>query len=225
MKKFLLLASVATALLGANAAHAEIKLVDVSTDFSKHSGGMAIKSKYVLGDLFVPTDKPVVQIYGSFPAGESCEVSAWASRGFTTSAGAEVDLGLGCRFELGEKAELEIKMQRYLLHGSPDMTDVTATVTSGPVDVSLTHYSWKNNQDAVRVEAGYTLPLDDKFSARVLGLYESGFDLPDIAIAGAEVSYQLTKKLSLDLSGYTPVKQGRGDFRGTEVVVGLSYSF
>jgi hypothetical protein len=194
---------------------AGISIMEVTSQTSDLSGGAAVKSRYVLADLLVATEQPVFQAWASFPAGENCSVDIWASHGFTTNAGAELDLGGSCHIELDRLTDLEVSVSRYVLHGSEDMVDVTAKVTRGPVDVALTSYSWRNNQDAIRVEAGYTFVPIEKLEVRLLGLY----------VAGVEASYQLTEKLSLEVTGYLPIKKGRSDTRGTEVVAGLSLTF
>ena len=226
MNKFFATGFVAVALAAAANAQAQVVVTDpVPTASPMFSGGLAVKSQYVLGDLLVGTDKPVVQGWASFKLGEQCSLEVWGSHGFSTQAGAELDGGGKCHAKIGDKTEVELSVLRYVLHGTSDMTDVTTMLRHGPLDVKVSRYLWDNNPDATQFEVGYTLEPSEHISVRGLVTYETGFGLPDIVVGGAEVSYALTKRLSLIGAIYAPLYQGSGYQRSTQAVLGLEFNF
>lgn len=223
MNKFLAVSFGALALAAAgNAAQGQTTEVNPAPAFS---GGVDFKSRYVLGDLLVGTAEPVVQGWGSLPLGEHCSLEAWGSHGISTSAGAELDIGGKCHGSLDNQTQVELSVLRYVLHGTDDMTAISATLRRGPLYVSVSQYVWDRNPDATQVEVGYTIAPTERFRLRAVATYETGFGIPNILVGGAEASYSLTSHLSITGSIYTPIYHGAGDTRGTEAIFGLSYSF
>ena len=218
MRKFVLLVMAVAAAITATSAYAEEgpPLVTGSIDF---------KSSHTLDDGFVQTDGPVLQGSLSFRLGDTCSLDAWGSKGLDRTVGDEIDLGASCRFDLGQDFKAEVVVSRYLLLGGvPDMTEVTVGLSKGPGDLSVGHYFWSGGlQSATRVQFGYNTELAAKLSARAEVTYETGFDLKDTIVLGADLKYAITDKLSLGVTGYAPViKSGGNDYK---VVASLSMSF
>ena len=189
------------------------------------TGGIDLKSGYVLDDALVSTDGPVLQGFISVNVTDKCSLDAWGSKGLDRTVGDEIDLGASCRFDLGQDFKAEVVVSRYLLLGGvPDMTEVTVGLSKGPVDLSVGHYFWSGGlQSATRVQFGYNTELAAKLSARAEVTYETGFDLKDTIVLGADLKYAITDKLSLGVTGYAPViKSGGNDYK---VVASLSMSF
>jgi hypothetical protein len=188
------------------------------------TGGAAIKTQYVLSDLVVATDEPVVQAWALLRLGEHCSANGWGSHGLSTRAGAELDLGASCKLTIGPESEVEAVVNRYVLHGIPDITEFTLKFKQGSFDASMSRYLWDSNPDATQVEVGYTLTPTDRLSVRALVTYETGFGMSDIVVGGAEVNYALSERVSLIGAVYTPIHRGVGDTRNTEAVFGLEFN-
>jgi hypothetical protein len=189
------------------------------------SGGIDLKNRYVLGDLFVPTAGPVVQPYASVELGDTgCELGAWASFGLDTKEGNEIDLTASCEFNLAKDTTGKVLVARYLLlNGVADMNEGTVGITHGPVDLSATYYQWKH-EDGFRVDAGYSTKIE-KIDVRGGLLYETGLDAPDILVGSLSASYPLSENLSLSAEGYIPLVKANNDNRKGQIVFGLTYSF
>ena len=187
--------------------------------------GVDLKSSYTLDDGTVATDGPVVQGWASVNVTDSCSLDAWGSKGLDRKVGDEIDLGVKCRFNLGQDFKAEVVVSRYLLLGGvPDMTEVTVGLSRGPIDFSVGHYFWSQGlQGATRVQFGYNAELAPKLSARAEVTYETGFDLRDTVLVGADLRYSVNDKLSVFATGYVPVKKSGAN--GEKVVVGVSFSF
>lgn len=194
------------------------------------SGGGTVVSKYAFSDLFVQTNSPTAQVWASLDTRiigiNGCSVDLFASRGITTKVGREVDVGASCRFDVAENVNVELSGSRYILGGATDITTLVAKVSHGPVDASVTQYLVDGpEQDATKFEIGYTIEPVENWSLRAVAAYETGFELPDIVTAGAEISYRLNDALSLTFAGYVPLHRGAGDPRSAVATVGVQFSF
>ncbi|HEY0964254.1 MAG TPA: hypothetical protein VGE31_00460 [Candidatus Paceibacterota bacterium] len=228
MRKIVItVASVLAGFACATAAAAQVAVVDETVPLKEVtiSGGIDLKSRYVLDDLLIGTDEPVIQGWASIPVNGRCSAELWGSHGISTSTGAELDIGGKCRLTGDDESYSELEVSRYLLKGTDDMTAVSLNFKSGGFDASVSQYFWDKNPDATQVQVGYSTELSERVSARVLATYETGFGLPDIGVIGAELDYSLTDTLSVGFKGLVPVKKSGRDDRGTEVVFNLSYAF
>ena len=192
------------------------------------TGGAALDSKYVFSDLYVQTNSPTAKVYAAVNLRDlglsNCTADFFAAHGLTTKVGREVDLGASCSFLLAEGIEASLGISRYVLGGLTDITTLQGTLKAGAFDVGLTEYVVDGGEDdAAKIEVGYTLTPTKALTLRPLVVYEHGFGLPDLLAAGAEASYALTDRFSLTAAAYTPIS-GAGP-RKTQAVVGVSFSF
>jgi hypothetical protein len=189
------------------------------------SGDIGIHNRYIDEDLFVYTDKPVVQASLSLDVSERCSINAWGSHGISTKAGAELDLGTSCSFSLDEKTSVKVAANRFFLHDSDDMTEVSVGITHGPVDVTVSRYLWDNNPDATRIITSYSIEAGDKLTLGPLVMYETGFGEPDILTGGLSAEYKLTNRLSLVGLAVVPIKKNEWDERSAQASIGLTFNF
>lgn len=191
------------------------------------SGGIAVVDKYGFSDLFVQTDGPTAQAWLSIPVGfGGCSVELFASHGLDTRTGREVDIGGACAFNVAEDVEVSLTASRYILGGATDITMLEGKVTVGQFDAALIHYVVDGaEENATKFELGYTLGVTDRFSLRAVGVYETGFDLPDIVVGGVEARYALGGGFALTANAYAPLHRGAGDPRSAQVFLGVSFDF
>jgi hypothetical protein len=187
------------------------------------SGDVSINSQYVDRDLFVLTDVPVVQASLNAKISDGCQLEAWGTQAFSKEMGGELDLGGSCSFDLGS-LKATVSAKQLLLHDSGDITELTVTLTKGPVDLTVGRYIWEN-QDATRIELGYTIEPVKKVTLRPAVVYETGFDAPDIVVGSLDLSYALNDKLSLTASVLTPLHKGADDERKTLFSFSITQSF
>lgn len=192
-----------------------------STASAQVSGEVSVQSSYIDGDLLPLTSRPSFQAGIYVDVSSTCSLDAWGSRGFTTSEGSELDIGLSCRYNFGKDTQIEISVYRDFLAGFSDMTEVSAHVTHGNFDIKTTQFMWDNNPDATRTTAGYNFHMNEKLTLRPTLVYQHGFDEADVAAAGLTTILAINDSLSLSASVYTPFA---GD-RNTEAVVGLTFAF
>lgn len=83
-------ASVLAGFAFATVASAQVAVVDeaVSLHDVDIAVGIDVKSRYILDDLLIGTDEPVVQGWASIPVNDRCSAELWASHGIATSTGA-----------------------------------------------------------------------------------------------------------------------------------------
>lgn len=185
------------------------------------SGEIGFHSSYLDDDLLPLSPDPVVQAGLYIDITDNCSLDAWGNKNLKSGEGDEFDLGGSCRFNLSDETEVEVTANRYFLRGFSDMTALSAGVTHGPVDVTVTQYLWDNNPDATRVTVGYTVEATEKLSLRPSLVYQTGFGERDVAGGGMTATYALTDKLSLVGTVLTPFT---GD-RNTEASIGLNFTF
>lgn len=189
------------------------------------SAGGDLKSSYTLDDGIVATDGPVAQGWVSVDLGSGFSVEAWGSKGLDSNIGDEVDLTLTYERELESGFTIKASASRYLLFGDvPDMTTLEVGLSHGPVDVTVTQYLWEGGlPDATQFQLGYNAELAPKLSGRLEVTYETGFDLRDTVLVGADVRYALSDRFSVFATGYLPVRESGAN--GPKLVAGVSFNF
>lgn len=185
------------------------------------SGEIGIHSAYLDDDLFPLTDEPVVQAGLYLDVSDNCSLDVWGSHGIATKVGGELMAGGSCRFNFSEDTEIEISAYRDFLIGFDDITEMSAKITHGPIDATVTQYFWDNNPDATRFTVGYTIKASDKLTLRPSLVYQTGFGEDDVAGGGMRATYAITDQLSLIGTVLTPFA---GD-RNTEASIGLNFTF
>lgn len=188
--------------------------------FAQVSGEVGVYSQYLDDDLLPLTPRPVVQAGVYVEVNNNCSLDVWANKGIDTREGDELDVGASCRFNIGQDTEVEVIAYRDILRGQDDITEMSARVTHGPVDVTVLYFAWDKNPDALRITAGYTVKATDKLSLRPAVVYQSGFGERDILGGGLYATYRLTNEFEVVGKAIVPFK---GD-RNPQVSVGLKYS-
>jgi len=189
-----------------------------------YNGEAAVLSQYLDDDLFVLTDGPVIQAGIYVEMSKKCSIDLWTNQGLDTRVGAEIDIGVSCRQEIGD-TEVEVSVERYFLGGSDDITGLNVSVTRGQLDLTISRYLWDNNPDATRIILGYSLEADAKLTFRPSLGYETGFGERSIYVFGLGAEYALTEDWFLVGTVLTPISKGPDDERSTEVVVGFMFTF
>ncbi len=187
------------------------------------TGDIGVSTQYVDRDLFVLTDVPVVQASLNVKVTDNCQLEAWGTHAFSKEMGGELDLGGSCSFNLGS-VKATVSAKQYLLHDYGDITALAVTLTKGPVDLTVGRYIWEN-QDATRIELGYTIEPAKKVALRPALVYETGFDAPDILVGALDLTYAVNDKLSLTASVLTPLHKGASDDRKTQFSISITKSF
>lgn len=188
------------------------------------SGGIDVKSSYVLDDAIVATDGPVIQGYASVELGNGFSANLWGSKGLDTDVGDELDIGVSWNHELENGLGVKAVVNRFFFRDFPEMNEFTVGVSYGSFDTSVTQYVWEGGfEDGSRVQVGYNFAPVEKWSARLEVTAETGIQLPDAVIFGADVGYQLTENVSIFATGYLPTRND--GFREQRLLFGLGYSF
>lgn len=127
--------------------------------------------------------------------GEGWTFSTWVNHG-KDAEGGELDLTVKKEIAVSKEVTIEVEVGRYILRESPDINLASATMTYGAVDVSVSYYNWKL-EDTLRVSAGYTIPVNEKLTARPQVTYETkGFGARSVT-AGVGAEYALNDTFSL----------------------------
>ena len=192
------------------------------------SGDIAVVSSYIDDDGFDYSYGPAVQATVDITLGDFT-TGVWASKTLDGDDGDEFDFRLAYTKKLSEHTELTGEVAYFVLKGD-DIIKLEASLAHetpiGTVDLTASRYTWKNNQDATRMQIGFSPKVVDNFDLRVYGTHESGFDLPNIVTAGISGEYRLSEKFSLTANLIVPVNHLEdGDPRGSQFSVGILLKF
>lgn len=201
-----------------------LAIVIATPAFAQITGGVDLKSAYVLDDGVVSTPSEVVQGFASADLGKGFTFNVWTSKGLTTDDGDEIDIGFAYNRELDSGLSVRVVANHYIIRDFPSMWEVTAGVSKGPFDIAISHYTWEGGyEDGMRAQVGYNFDLSEKWSARTELTAETGLELTDTVISSADLSYSLTDNVSISGTIYVPLVEN--DFRGVETIIGIGISF
>ncbi len=192
------------------------------------SGDISVVSSYIDDDGFDYSEGPAVQASLNISLGQSpCEVQFWGSKTFRSRLGDEFDTGLSCSVHLDEKTEATGTVSHFSLAGDDIVKfegSLSHETTVGTVDLTVSHYAWAQ-EDATRIQLGFSPTVSDSFDLRIYGTRETGFSLDPIVTAGVSGEYHVNERFSLTANLVAPVGKHAGDPRAAQFAVGIRATF
>ena len=186
----------------------------------KVSGDIAVVSLYIDDDGFDYSYGPAVQATVDITLGDFT-TGVWASKTLDGDDGDEFDFRLAYTKKLSEHTELTGEVAYFVLKGD-DIIKLEASLAHetpiGNVDFKAGRYVWTNgdNQNATRLQFGFSPTVSDSFDLRLYVTRETGFGLDPIVTAGVSAEYHLNERFSLTANLVAPVSKHNDDPRATQ---------
>lgn len=194
------------------------------------SGDFGVELSYIDDDGSDYSNGPGATGSLNILLGKPCQLQFWGWKSFHNTDGDEFDKGLSCSVHPDEKTELTGTVSHFSLVGD-DMVKLEGSINHetsiGTVDLKVGQYLWTHgdNQNATRLQIGFSPAIADDFDLRIFGARQTGFDLDPITTIGADVEYRLREHFSLTANLVAPVSKHAGDQRGFQFTVGAHINF
>ena len=197
------------------------------------SGEIRLNSSYIDDDSFNYSAKdgeafgPALQTELDVNFG-SCGLYFSGYKTLGSRRGDEFDSEIYCSIAFSEQTEVSVTIGHYALAGEDMFAfegGLTHKLSLGIVDLTISRYTWKNNQDATRLQVGFTPDFSQDFDLRLYATHEQGLDMPNITTIALSGAYPLSEHFSLTANIVGPVIKADDDERETVFAIGIRYSF